>query len=347
MPTAKGVALFEDLCNDAVTQSVFDAAVRLRDHVRESGSWKSEGLEYGSVELDLGQTIHDHPALAPPVIDMWTRRRPSNLPDPTAGGVLDGYRPAHRGAADNQYSHYVFKEIGTERSVTVDDLEHKSQRVELFGRGHDDDDDDGGDDDDDESVDTNKLGLNIMDGYQFKAIFPITLMADSTNTEPIAALVEAGATWLVHLQPRPNNGMRRLQIVSRLTEDGVEIHTARHNAKNFDAARLDRDFGFDTEYTPEPLPDLEEFARHVKNWNGRTVLPMTKFNALRRALLLERVVRPWMAALREAVEIKRMNPEGPYAPEHTVKRLVAAAVEAVKGQLALGLEAAPAKRQRV
>ena len=135
--------------------------------------------------------------------------------------------------------------------------------------------------------------------------------------------------------------------MSRLTEDGVEIHTARHNAKHFDAARWDRDFGYNTNDSPEPLPDLEGFATHVKNRKGRTVLPMTKFNALRRSLLLERVVRPWMAALREAVEIKRMNPEGPYAPEHTVKRLVAAAVEAVKGQLALGLEAAPAKRQRV
>ena len=342
-PTAKAVALFDGLCNDASTESVFDAAVRVRNHVRECGTRLGRtGVE--ATELHLGQAILGHPALAPPVIDMSGSAgidmsgnpavcyRPSNLPDPAAGWVLTRYqttRPDNQERWVTKSAHWDFEEMGTGRRVLVENADHATQCVELYTHY------------------AGESGLTILDKDEFKVIFPMTTpLEDPTITEPIAVLVEARATWLVHLQ-QPLVGPPR-QIVSRLTEDGVEIHTTDHDDEGFDHARYDRDFGDTAEEREcESLPGLEKFADHVRDQQTRRVLPMTKFNALRRALLLKHFVVPWMAALREAVEIKRMNPEGKYAPEHTVRKLVAAAMEAVKGGLALGLEAVPAKRQRL
>ena len=83
-----------------------------------------------------------------------------------------------------------------------------------------------------------------------------------------------------------------------------------------------------------PLPELENLYKTViaKPEDRKQVLRMPLFNALRRSLLLENIVKPWFMALREKVEMQRAR--------DPVKKLVAAALEVVKSQLVLGLEPA-------
>tara|TARA_B100000787_G_scaffold120814_1_gene90772 strand:- start:806 stop:1747 length:942 start_codon:yes stop_codon:yes gene_type:complete len=96
----------------------------------------------------------------------------------------------------------------------------------------------------------------------------------------------------------------------------------------------DNDDSYFTNHTDGSLPKLKKLYNTVvaKPADPKHVRRMPLFNAWRRSLLLENIVKPWFMALREEVEMRRAR--------DPVKKLVAAALEVVKSQLVLGLEPA-------